>query len=179
MPPESSTLRVLMTADTVGGVWTYALELARALQTQGATVALATMGAPLTVAQRAEAGTVRGLEVHESAYRLEWMEDPWADLAQAGDWLLALEERVQPDIVHLNGYVHGALPWLTPVVMVAHSCVLSWWRAVKGEDAPPCWDRYRREVARGLRAADMVVAPSHWMLDAARSHYGPLRHACV
>ena len=89
----SGTLRVLMTADTVGGVWTYALELARALAGEGAVVSLATMGARLTRAQRAEARAVPGLDVHESAYRLEWMDDPWTDVAQAGDWLLSLEER--------------------------------------------------------------------------------------
>ena len=37
-------MRVLMTADTVGGVWTYALDLARALAPHGVSVALATMG---------------------------------------------------------------------------------------------------------------------------------------
>jgi glycogen(starch) synthase len=179
MPPGAGALRVLMTADTVGGVWTYALELASALSAQGAVVSLATMGAPLTRDQRTEIRGRRGLDVHESTYRLEWMEDPWADVAAAGDWLLALEERLQPDIVHLNGYAHGSLPWLTPTVMVAHSCVLSWWRAVKGGDAPARWDRYRREVARGLRAADVLVAPSRWMLDAAERHHGRARRACV
>ena len=38
--------KVLMTADTVGGVWTYAVELARGLADRGVEVALATMGAP-------------------------------------------------------------------------------------------------------------------------------------
>src|SRR5436190_23853133 len=37
--------RVLMTADTVGGVWTYALELARVLCEQEVEITLATMGA--------------------------------------------------------------------------------------------------------------------------------------
>ncbi len=36
--------RVLMTADTVGGVWTYALELARALSERNVSVVIATMG---------------------------------------------------------------------------------------------------------------------------------------
>jgi hypothetical protein len=38
--------KVLMTADTVGGVWTYALELAAGLGEHGVEVAIATMGAP-------------------------------------------------------------------------------------------------------------------------------------
>ena len=101
------------------------------------------------------------------------MDEPWADVNRAGDWLLEIAAEIQPDIVHLNGYAHGALPWGAPVLMVAHSCVLSWWAAVKGEEAPPSYDEYRRRVARGLAAADCVVAPTAAMLDALRAHYGP------
>ncbi len=129
--------KVLMTADTVGGVWTYAIELARGLADRGVEVALATMGEPLNVHQREKADRIPRLRVFESTFKLEWMEDPWRDLEKAGDWLLNLEERVRPDLIHLNGYVHGALPWSAPKVMVGHSCVLSWWQAVRGEAAPP------------------------------------------
>ena len=167
-------MNLLMTADTVGGVWAYALELARALAPHGVRVALATMGAPVRESQRAEAESVPGVTVHESAYRLEWMEQPWEDVARAGDWLLGLERQVKPDIVHLNGYAHGALPWRAPTVMAGHSCVLSWWRAVQGQDAPAEWGHYRSEVCRGLRAAGVVVAPTAAMLSALGEHYGPL-----
>ncbi|MBV9848328.1 MAG: glycosyltransferase family 4 protein [Armatimonadetes bacterium] len=163
-----------MTADTVGGVWTYALELARALAPHGVRVALATMGAPLSASQREEAAGVPSVTVHSSRYKLEWMDQPWEDVARAGDWLLDLERRVRPDVVHLNGYAHGALPWRAPVVLVGHSCVLSWWRAVKGGDAPADWDHYRQEVTAGLRAADLILAPTRAMRDALDDHYGPL-----
>lgn len=164
--------KILMTTDTVGGVWTYSLELARALGRQGVCVALATMGAPLTPDQRRQAARIATVEVYESAFHLEWMEDPWRDVARAGEWLLALEKTLKPDVVHLNGYAHGALHWRAPVVMVGHSCVLSWWQAVKGEAAPASWNRYRREVRRGLHAADMVVAPTAGMLSELRRLYG-------
>jgi glycogen(starch) synthase len=166
--------KVLMTADTVGGVWTYAIELARGLAEQGVEVALATMGAPLNDSQREKADRIPRLRVFESTFKVEWMEDPWRDVEKAGDWLLALEERVRPDVIHLNGFTHGALPWAAPVVMVGHSCVLSWWQAVKGEPAPPEWDRYAQEAANGLAAADLVVAPSEAMLAALSTHYGDL-----
>jgi glycosyltransferase involved in cell wall biosynthesis len=172
-------MKVLMTADTVGGVFTYALELARALGARGAQVDLATMGASLDAGQRAAAAAVEGVRVHESAFKLEWMEDPWDDVRRAGQWLLSLERRLGPDVVHLNGYAHGALAWRSPRVVVGHSCVLSWWRAVKGERAPASWDRYRSEVARGLAAADLVVAPSAAMLDALEEEYGLLPRATV
>ena len=163
-----------MTADTVGGVWTYALELARALAPLDVFLDLATMGALPTPTQREEAGRVANLALHSSAFQLEWMADPWDDVRRAGDWLLDLEARLQPDVIHLNGYVHGSLPWRAPVVTVGHSCVLSWWQAVKSEAAPAEWNRYREEVRRGLRAADLVLAPTQAMLDALQTHYGPL-----
>src|SRR5690606_15252099 len=93
-------------------------------------------------------------------YALEWMPDPWTEVDIAGEWLLELSRTVRPDLVHLNGYTHGALPFPCPVIVVAHSCVLSWWRAVKRSEAPPEWDEYRVRVARGLRGADVVVAPT-------------------
>jgi glycosyltransferase involved in cell wall biosynthesis len=161
-----------MTADAVGGVWTYALELARALAPRGARVTVATMGAPPSPAQRAEATRLPGVALRESEFRLEWMDEPWADVARAGEWLLGLERELCPDVVHLNGYAHAALPFRAPTVAVAHSCVLSWWRAVKGEAAAARWDRYRAAVAAGLAAADAVVAPTRAMLDALDLEYG-------
>lgn len=172
-------MKVLMTADIVGGVWTYALQLCRALQSYGVQVALATMGAPLSPRQHEEATRISNIAIYESAYKLEWMEDPWKDVSAAGDWLLKLERELLPDLVHLNGYAHGALPWSAPVLVVAHSCVLSWWEAVKGEPAPASCDRYRREVKRGLQAADIVAAPSHAMLRTLERHYGPLPQSRV
>ena len=172
--PTPLPRKVLMTTDTVGGVWNYSLELARGLGEKGIEVALATMGAPLNELQRDKADRTPGLRVFESHLKLEWMDEPWRDVEKAGDWLLNLESRICPDVVHLNGYVHGVLPWSAPKLVVGHSCVLSWWRAVKGEDAPESWDRYQVEVAAGLHAADLVVAPSTAMLAALADHYGQL-----
>ncbi|HWC00127.1 MAG TPA: glycosyltransferase family 4 protein, partial [Bryobacteraceae bacterium] len=166
--------RVLMTADTLGGVWTYCLELARALGPQGIEVGLATMGRRLSREQRQEAGSLRNLEIFESDFKLEWMENPWRDVANSGAWLLELESRFKPGLIHLNGYAHAALPWKAPTVVVAHSCVLSWWRAVYKEEAPAEWNQYREAVRAGVQAADLLVAPSQAMLDSLGEHYGPL-----
>lgn len=176
MPPESggppSPRTVLMTADTVGGVWSYAITLCREFSSAGINVALATMGAPLSRSQRCEADAIANLQIYESDYKLEWMDDPWLDVRDAGAWLLELSQRLKPDLVHLNGYAHGDLPWNRPVVMVAHSCVLSWWHAVKKTDLPPMWNLYAARVTRGLRAADAVVAPSYAMLTQVERLYG-------
>jgi len=173
------TRRVLMTTDTVGGVWTYALELCRAFRRHRVEVALATMGAPLDASQTAEAAALPGLQIYESAYRLEWMREPWDDVNESGAWLLDLERQVAPDIVHLNGYSHASLPFAAPVLVVGHSCVLSWWRAVRREPAPLEWETYYQRVARGLRAADLVVTPTSTMLRWLEYLYGPLQHVRV
>jgi glycosyltransferase involved in cell wall biosynthesis len=152
-------MRVLMTADAVGGVWTYALELVEALRPHGVEVVVATMGPR-------PAHVPDGVDVRHGDYALEWMDDPWSDVDRAGDWLLALEDDVRPDVVHLNGFSHASLPWAAPALVVAHSDVLSWWHAVRGEAAPPQWAEYRRRVGQGLRAARSVVAPTAAMLDA-------------
>jgi glycogen synthase len=163
--------RILMTVDPIGGVWTYALELARALEAHGVEIALASMGAHLTPEQYQQVLARKNLRLFESGYRLEWMVDPWDDVDRAGDWLLKIAERFRPDLVHLNGYSHATVSWAAPVLVVAHSCVLSWWHAVKNEDAPAYYDEYRARVSAGLAAADLVIAPSAAMRDALALHY--------
>ena len=169
--------RVLMTADTLSSVWTYSLEIARTLCEQDVEIALATMGAPLTEAQWREAADIPNLGIFESNYKLEWMHNPWDDVHAAGEWLLVLERKVRPDVVHLNSCTHGMLPWKAPRLVVAHSDVLSWWRAVKGEDAPPHWEEYRRNVSEGLQSADVVVALSRAMLREVKDRFGPFHRA--
>jgi glycogen(starch) synthase len=168
-----------MTADTLGGVFSYAVELIRALRTCGADPVLATLGRPLSAAQRRQLSAIDGLEVHESAWALEWMNDPWRDIDASMAWLAELVQRVKPDILHLNQYAYGALTWPVPVLMVAHSCVCSWWLAVHSEPAPATFDEYRKRVRAGLRGADRVVAPSAALLASLQALYGPLQDAQV
>lgn len=177
--PMTPPRLILMTADPIGGVWNYVLELARGLSTYGVEIALATMGQPLSPDQRREVEDEGNVTLYESEYRLEWMDDPWADIEQSGEWLLSLEEQLNPDLVHLNGYVHAALPWRSPCLVVAHSCILSWWQAVRQEELPSRFHQYRKLVAKGLAAADLVAAPSAAMLDTIRNLYLPLPNAKV
>jgi glycogen(starch) synthase len=167
---------VLMTADAVGGVWTYSLDLAHALKLCGTHVVLAVMGPKPSSAQIADAGSI---EIRHGDYKLEWMDQAWSDVDLAGDWLLSLEREVSADVIHLNGYVHGSIDWRAPKVVVAHSCVLSWWEAVHRTLAPPEWDEYRARVSAGIHAADLVIAPSQAMLAAIEKNYGALRSAKV
>lgn len=164
---------VLMTADGVGGVWDHALTLAAGLAARGIGVTLAVLGGPLSDDQRTAARAVAGLEPVESGWPLEWMPDAWPDgVARSGDWLLGLAERVRPDLVHVNGYAHAALPFGVPAICAAHSDVRSWFAAVHGTGTPAEYDAYGRAVAAGLRTAAAVVAPSRAQLAALAFHYG-------
>jgi glycogen synthase len=166
--------RLLMTTDTVGGVFDYTVELSRWLSRCGIEVLLATMGTPLASGQVRALASIERLKVFESRFKLEWMDEPWGDVDEAGEWLLEIENSTRPDVVHLNGYAHGALPWRAPSVVVGHSCVLSWWHAVLGAAPPARLFEYQRRVRRGLRHAGLVVAPSATMLASLRDLYGPL-----
>jgi glycosyltransferase involved in cell wall biosynthesis len=163
---------VLMTADCVGGVWTYACELIGALAAERIDVTLATMGGALSPSQRRQAAALANLEVVESELALEWMQEPWRDVDAAGDWLLELAERVAPDVVQINGYTHAALPFAAPIVVVAHSCVWTWMRAVRHREPGAEWDEYRRRVTAGLAAADVVVGPTAAILRGVLDAYG-------
>ena len=156
-----------MTTDAVGGVWTYATELRAQLAPSGVDVVLVTLG-PQPPPDPSSP---------HIPCRLEWQEDPWEDVATSGRRLLELADQAGAELVHLNGFAHGALAWEVPVVVVAHSCVLSWHEAVRG--APPAteWDRYRAAVMAGLRGADAVVAPTAAMRAALRRHYA-YDHRC-
>ena len=174
LPAVSSTARhrVLMTTDTLGDVWPYAIELSKALIARGHAVALAAMGALPSREQQREVAAVPGLALHASAYKLAWMDEPWDDMRLASKWLLNLARDLHPTVVHLNDFGHAELPWPAPVLTVAHSCVLAWWRAVHDAPPPPSWLRYRQCVAASLRASDLLVAPTYAMLRGLERHYG-------
>ena len=168
-----------MTADPVGGVWTYAMDLCRTFDAIGIKICLATMGCCLSESQHTEVRSIPGVDLRESKFKLEWMDDSWADVAASGEWLLSLEREVEPDVIHLNGYMHAVLDFRAPVVVVAHSCVLSWWQGVLNTPAPAAWDEYKRRVAAGLKAADAVVTISNTYAAELQRLYGPIQNVTV
>lgn len=172
-------MRVLMTADAVGGVWQYSLQLASLLSRRNTDVMIATMGPLPSADQVAEASRIPGVALRTSAWDLEWMPDPWRGVDHAGTWLLQLEREFAPDVVHINGYTHAHLPWQAPVLVVAHSCVCSWWKAVHGTTPPAEWNEYVSRVTAGLNAADAVAAPTRAMADALAECYGVERDVAV
>lgn len=170
-PDRCRPLRIVMTADAVGGVWPYALTLAAALG-NSVEIHLAVLGPSPNEWQRRAAASLANLNLHLAEFQLEWMPDASRDFARSHEWLLRLADNCRPDIIHLNGYAHAAGAWSAPVIVVAHSCVLSWWQAVHGRAAPPEWRAYKMRVSAGLARSRRVVAPTRAMLRGLSRHYG-------
>ncbi len=163
--------RILLTGDTAGGVWTFTLELAEGLIRRGLDVCLATFGPLVSDSQRRAAADIEGLHWFHHNSKLEWMEEPWQDIEDAGAWLWNLARRYDPDLIHLNTLCHGGLPWKIPVVSTVHSCVDAWWLAVKRSKLPPEWSRYRQEAKFSLSSSAIVTAPSHAALAEVERFY--------
>ena len=174
-------MHILVTADTIGGVWTYTRELVTGLVRRGERVTLVSFGDIPTAAQTRWMDGLNTLDYRPTAFKLEWMLDSEADMLASSQYLEALIHESKPDLLHFSQYYYGALGCDVPRVVVAHSDVVSWWHAVNKKEPPQtewlAW--YRKTVARGLSAATAVVAPSHWMLEQIELHYGKPAHGTV
>ena len=166
-------MRILLTTDSVGGVWTFTRELTQQLLAQGHSVALVSLGRVPSQAQQAwcsqTIATYSDTFLCEaSTVPLEWMSDNHASYTDGAAILMDVARRFRPDILHSSQYCYGRLPLSVPRVITAHSDVLSWAEACRpdGIEPSPWLDQYRSLVEYGLRGADAVVAPTRWMLDA-------------
>lgn len=168
--------RLLMTLDAAGGVWRYAMDLARALP--GVEVVFLGFGPPPSPDRKAEA---------EALGRLDWVDLPldWtvtdaAALKGVPDAVAQAAARHKVDLIHLNLPTHAAsLQVDVPVVAVSHSCVSTWFRAVRDSGLPNGWEWQRDLNMAGLRRADAVVAPSASHAALLRQVYGAVEVAVV
>jgi len=175
-------MHILMTADTVGGVWTYTRELVTQLSRRGVRITLVSFGELPSAAQSAWIDELSDVSFHPTAFRLEWMQEAQSDLQQSTEFLRSIIDEAKPDLLHFNQFYYGAMDLHLPRVVVAHSDVVSWWVSVHGAEPPDSeWIRvYRENVWRGLERADLVIAPTQWMLDRVCANYSdPKRKAVV
>lgn len=166
LPPRlEGSVRVLVTADTFSGVWTYTRELVSGLVTQGAQVVLVSFGEIPLPSQTTWMQGLHGLEYHPTAFRLDWMQEGEQDFHAAQEYLCAVVRDTRPDLLHLNQLSFGALPVETPRLVVAHGDIVTWWLSVHGrEPASSTWlEWYRDTIVRGLERAEAVVTASRWM----------------
>ena len=175
-------MHVLVTADTLSGVWTYTRELVTGLVTSGARVTLVSFGEIPLPEQTAWMDGLHGLDYYPTAFRLEWMQEAEDDLADSTAFLAALVRELQPDVLHLNQFCYGNLPVDVPRVVMAHGDLITWTQAVKGHSPKPTrWLKwYRDTVVRGIAGTDVLIAPTSWMLSTLRDTYTrPRREAVI
>jgi glycosyltransferase involved in cell wall biosynthesis len=105
--------------------------------------------------------SVEGLHLKITDLELEWLDPQAHDLEHARCTLLQLADQFRPDIVHLNSFREAIFDWPASVLVVAHSCVTTWWRACRDSwPDEPRWETYAGNVAAGLRSAEAWVAPT-------------------
>lgn len=163
--------RLLMTTDAVGGVWQYSMTLAAALATQGVETLLAVMGPGLTPTQHAAAAALPGVRVVETGLPLDWLADE-AAVADAGRGIATLAADAHADLVQLNSpTLASRAHFAMPVVAVAHGCVATWWAAARRVPLDDQFAWHEAMMRGGLRAADLVVAPTASHAEAVQRSY--------
>jgi glycosyltransferase involved in cell wall biosynthesis len=114
-----------------------------------------------SAAQLAEAAAVRGVRVIPTQLPLDWTAAVPESLHAAADALAELAAAFDVASVHLHTpALVDDVRWSMPVVAVAHSCVGTWWRVVRGGTLPRDLAWRARCVAKGLARADAVIAPT-------------------
>lgn len=154
---EVAGRRVFLSSDALGGVWTYSRDLAAGLARRGAAVTLALLGPvpddlalPLSVT------------VLNTGLPLDWTAANPSELAAAGERLADIARAADPEITHLHApALLASGDWRSPVAVVAHSCVGTWWSAVRGGALPADLVWRHAATGAGLLQADAVLAPSH------------------
>src|SRR5690349_11347258 len=129
-------MRILITSDTVGGVWTYTQELVNGLVSNGHQVTLVSFGKVPLPHQTEWMQGLAGLDYRPTEYALEWMQTAARDIEESKRYLEMLIEEVKPDLLHFSQYCYGDIEIGIPKIVVAHSDVLSWWNSVHGCDPP-------------------------------------------
>jgi glycogen(starch) synthase len=145
-------MRILLTSDTTGGVWTFTAELTAELLRRGHAVALAGLGRRPSHEQQAWCAVQSraygpSFQFTVSDVPQEWMEKNEFVFTQGAGVLLHVAKQFRPDLLHSSQFCFGALPLDTPKLVTAHNDVLSWadacslrgWKGPDGFDSTGYW----------------------------------------
>ena len=160
-----------MTADAVGGVWQYAVDLAAALAPLGTRTTLALLGPRASEAQRRAAEAVPGLRLIETGLPLDWLARDEAAVRAAAGSVARLAREDRADLIQLTQPALATVSMPVPVVAVLHSCLATWWAAAGEGPMPDAFAWQARLTGEGLAAADAVVCPSRAFAEAAMRAY--------
>ena len=154
----SSGSRILIVTDAIGGVWTYSVELARALAESGVESVLAVIGPSPTADQLRQAS---GLRLRDTGLPLDWVAEGPDEIRRTGQGLARIANEEGVDFVQLGSAALAAdVDFAQPVVAVQHSCVATWWLSVRDRPLPSDFSWRRDCVEEGLNKIQAVVAPT-------------------
>jgi glycosyltransferase involved in cell wall biosynthesis len=171
-PNEKADLHVLMTADAVGGVWQYALDLSEGLRAHSVTTTIAVLGPSPSADQLAMAEST-GAKLILTGLPLDWTARNRCEVEETSRTIAHIAAQVRPDLLHLNSPALAAnAPFDVPVVAVCHSCVATWWQAVKGGSLPEEFAWRTELVAKGYGSSDRLLAPTLAFAQATAQAYG-------
>jgi glycosyltransferase involved in cell wall biosynthesis len=166
-------LHILMTVDAVGGVWQYGLDLAHGLGRHGVRTTLAVLGPSPRADQIAAAEAVPSCRLLETGLPLDWTASHPEGIATAGAMVASLAEEHRADLVHCNSPALAAFAkFRTPAIAVCHSCLATWWDAVRMGPLPADFVWRTRLTAQGYRNVDALIAPTAAFAEATARLYG-------
>ncbi|HEV7437621.1 MAG TPA: glycosyltransferase family 4 protein [Pseudorhizobium sp.] len=157
--PSLNGMRLLMTLDAIGGVWRYAMDLASGLRQLGVETLFVCLGPAPSSDKVEEANRVGRLVKLDAA--LDWLAVDREELTKIPRLIAELGAREGADLLHLNLPSQAAgITSDLPVVTVSHSCVVTWFAAVRKAPIPDGW-LWQQELNRaGFDRSDVVVSPS-------------------
>ncbi len=171
-------MRLLITTDTIGGVWTFTAELTAALLQRGHAVSLVSFGRPPSAPQQVWAESQRSahsglFDYTPSDAPLEWMQNNETVFEQGEAVLQTAADAFNPDLLLSNQFCFGATALQLPRVVAAHSDVLSWARAANPAALTgTLWlNRYTALVQRGLLQADAVSGPTQSVIKGLKNSF--------
>ena len=163
--------RILLTTDSVGGVWNYTLTLAAGFVERGSHCVIAVIGPEVDDSKRSAAAVVPNCRLIETDLPLDWTASDYETFAASIATLHDITRANGADTVHLHAPALAIVPWSTPAVAVAHSCVGTWWEALRAGPLPGDLAWRKQATAEGLAAADAIIAPSSAFAQALQRVY--------
>ncbi|QTL02136.1 glycosyltransferase family 4 protein [Aquabacter sp. L1I39] len=165
-------LNLLLTADAVGGVFTYALDLARGLAPLGVRTTLVMLGPAMAPHQQATARAVHDVQVVETGLPLDWLASTPDQILAAAEQVSSLAFAHHADLVHLNTPALALGDYPCPVTVGLHSCLASWWGTVEDGPLPQDFVWRTQLMAEALSRADAVLCPTHAFATSVLALYG-------
>jgi glycosyltransferase involved in cell wall biosynthesis len=114
---------------------------------------------------------VPGLRLIETGLPLDWTAEDADQLRATAAALAELAAKADAALVQLHAPSLAVACYRAPVITVVHSCVATWWAAVKQGPLPHDFTWRTALTHEGLERSDLVVAPSRAFAEAVQAGY--------